>query len=166
MSQATDELRDTLSQISKHSKQTTTLRVSDWVNEGKKPDNVSNQLQTNTVDLSNVAGSSTPTVITDSTNVVQTRQAMLPMRSSANLNIGLGQNHSLIRNFVCSYQSEANQYATHEHYNEYCFLRDGTSDYVPASSTLCHSYYDNDSSQHSNEPCHTELVYLDISDSE
>ena len=91
-SQASDELHDTLSQISNHSKQTTSLRVSNWVNEVNEPDNVSNQLQTNTVDLNNVAGSSTPTVITDSTNVVQTRQAMLPMRSSVNFNIGLGQN--------------------------------------------------------------------------
>ena len=88
-SQASDELHDTFSQISNHSKQTTSLRVSNWVNEVNEPDNVSNQLQTNTVDLSNVAGSSAPTVITDSTNVVQTRQAMLPMRSSANFNIGL-----------------------------------------------------------------------------
>ena len=96
LSQATDELRDTLSQISNHSKQTTSLRVSDWVNEVNEPDNVSNQLQTNIVDLSNVAGSSTPTVIPDSTNVnvVQTRQAMLPMRSSANVNIGLEQNQT------------------------------------------------------------------------
>ena len=93
-SQASDELHGTLSQISNHSKQTTSLRVSNWVNEVNEPDNVSNQLQTNTVDLSNVAGSSTPTVITDSTNVVQTRQAMLPMRSSANFNIGLGQNQT------------------------------------------------------------------------
>ena len=91
-SQASDELHDTLSQISNHSKQTTSLRVSNWVNEVNEPDNVSNQLQTNTVDLNNVAGSSTPTVITDSTNVVQTKQAMLPMRSSANFNIGLGEN--------------------------------------------------------------------------
>ena len=87
LSQATDELRDTLSQISKHSKQTTSLRVNE-------PDIVSNQLQTNTVDLSNIAGSSTPTVIPDSTNVVQTRQAMLPMRTSANVNIGLEQNQT------------------------------------------------------------------------
>ena len=94
LSQATDELRDTLSQISKHSKQTTSLRVSDWVNEVNEPDNVSNQLQTNTVDLSNVAGSSTLTVIPDSTNVVQTRQAMLPMRTSTNVNIGLEQNQT------------------------------------------------------------------------
>ena len=93
-SQASDELHDTLSQISNHSKQTTSLRVSNWVNEVNEPDNVSNQLQTNTVDLNNVAGSSTPTVITDSTNVVQTRQAMLPMRSSVSFNIGLGQNQT------------------------------------------------------------------------
>ena len=98
LSQATDELRDTLTQISNHSKQTTSLRVSDWVNEVNEPDKVSNQLQTNTVDLSNVAGSSTSTVIPDSTNVVQTRQAMLPMRTLANVNIGLEQNqtHSFV----------------------------------------------------------------------
>ena len=93
-SQASDELHDTLSQISNHSKQTTSLRVSNWVNEVNEPDNVSNQLQTNTVDLNNVAGSSTPTFITDSTNVVQTRQAMLPMRSSVSFKIGLGQNQT------------------------------------------------------------------------
>ena len=94
LSRATDELRDTLSQISEHSKQTTSLRVSDWVNEVNEPDNVSIQLQTNTVDLTNVAGSSTPTVIPESTNVVQTRQAMLPLRTSANVNIGLEQNQT------------------------------------------------------------------------
>ena len=67
--------------------------MSDWVNQVNEPDNVSNQLQTNIVDLSNIAGSSTPTVIPDSTNV-QTRQAMLPMRTSANVNIGLEQNQT------------------------------------------------------------------------
>ena len=40
LSQATDELRGSLSHISKHSKQTTSQRVSDWVNEVNEPDSV------------------------------------------------------------------------------------------------------------------------------
>ena len=91
LSQVTDEFQETLSRISKHSKQTTSQRVSDWVNEVNEPDSVSNQLQTNKVDLNNVPGSSNTAVIPESNDVVQMRQATLEMRSLANVNIGPGQ---------------------------------------------------------------------------
>ena len=91
LSQATDEFHETLSQISKHSKQTTSQRVSDWVDEVNEPDSVSNQPQTNTVDLNNVAGSSNTAVIPESNDGVQMRQATLEMRSLTDVNIGLGQ---------------------------------------------------------------------------
>ena len=84
LSQATDEFRETLSRISTHSKQTTSQRVSDWVNEVNEPDSVSNQPQTNTVNLNNVTGP-------ESNDGVQMRQATLEMRSLADVNIGLGQ---------------------------------------------------------------------------
>ena len=90
LSQVTDEFHETLSRISKHSKQTTSQRVSDWVNGVNEPDSVSNQPQANTVDLNNVPGSSNTAVIPES-NDVQTRQATLEMRSLADVNIGMGQ---------------------------------------------------------------------------
>ena len=92
LSQATDELRETLSQISKHSKQTTSQRVSDWVNEVNEPDSVSNQPQTSSMEFDNVAGLSNPAVIPALTDVVQIRQATPLVRSSANVNIGQRQN--------------------------------------------------------------------------
>ena len=92
LSQATDEFHETLSRISKHSKQTTSQRVSDWVNEVNEPDSVSNQPQTNTVNLNNVAGSSNTAVIPESNDGVQMRQATLEMRSLTDVNIGLVQN--------------------------------------------------------------------------
>ena len=92
LSQATDEFHETLSRISKHSKQTTSQRVSDWVNEVNEPDSVSNQPHTNTVDLNNVAGSFNTAVLAESNDVVQMRQATLEMRSLADVNIGPGQN--------------------------------------------------------------------------
>ena len=88
LSQVTDEFHETLSRISKHSKQTTSQRVSDWVNEVNEPDSVSNQPQTNTVDLNNVPGSSNTAVILESNDVVRMRQATLEMRSLADGNIG------------------------------------------------------------------------------
>ena len=91
LSQVTDEFHETLSQISKHSKQTTSQRVSDWVNEVNEPDSVSNQLQTNTVDINNVPGSSNTAVIPESNDIVQMRQGTLEMRSLADVNIGPGQ---------------------------------------------------------------------------
>ena len=91
LSQATDEFRETLSRISTHSKQTTSQRVSDWVNEVNEPDSVSNQPQTNTVNLNNVTGSSNTAFIPESNDGVQMRQATLEMRSLADVNIGLGQ---------------------------------------------------------------------------
>ena len=69
LSQATDQFHETLSRISKHSKQTTSQRVSDWVDE---PESVSQQPQTNTVDLNNEAGSFNTAVIPESNVVVQT----------------------------------------------------------------------------------------------
>ena len=90
LSQVTDKFHETLSRISKHSKQTTSQRLSDWVNEVNEPDSVSNQPQTNTVVINNVAGSSNTAVIPES-NDVQTRQATLEMRSLADVNIALGQ---------------------------------------------------------------------------
>ena len=92
--QATDKFHETLSRISKHSKQTTSQRVSDWVNEVNEPDSVSNQPQTNTVKLNNVAGSSNTAVIPESNDGVQMRQATLEMRSLTDVNIGLGQNQN------------------------------------------------------------------------
>ena len=92
LSQATDELCETLSQISKHSKQTTSQRVSDWVNEVNEPDSVSNQPQTSSMEFDNVAGLSNPAVIPALTDVVQIRQATPLVRSSANVNIGQRQN--------------------------------------------------------------------------
>ena len=91
LSQATDEFRETLSRISTHSKQITSQRVSDWVNEVNEPDSVSNQPQTNTVNLNNVTGSSNTAFIPESNDGVQMRQATLEMRSLADVNIGLGQ---------------------------------------------------------------------------
>ena len=88
LSQVTDEFHETLSRISKHSKQTTSQRVSDWVNEVNEPDSVSNQPQTNTVDLNNVPGSSNTAVILESNDVVRMQQATLEMRSLADGNIG------------------------------------------------------------------------------
>ena len=92
LSRATDELRETLSQISKHSKQTTSQRVSDWANEVNEPDSVSNQPQTSSMEFDNVAGLSNPAVIPALTDVVQIRQATPLVRSSANVNIGQRQN--------------------------------------------------------------------------
>ena len=91
LSQATDELRETLSHISQHSKQTTSQRVSEWVNEVNEPDGVSNQPQTNSVEFNNVAGSCNPAAIPASTDTVQIRQATTPVRSIANVDIGPGQ---------------------------------------------------------------------------
>ena len=88
LSQVTDEFHETLSRISTHSKQTTSQRVSDWINEVNEPDSVSNQPQTNTVDLNNVPGSSNTAVILESNDVVRMRQATLEMRSLADGNIG------------------------------------------------------------------------------
>ena len=88
LSQVTDGFHETLSRISKHSKQTTSQRVSDWVNEVNEPDSVSNQPQTNTVDLNNVPGSSNTAVIPESNDVVRMRQATLEMRLLADGNIG------------------------------------------------------------------------------
>ena len=88
LSQATDELRETLSQISKHSKQTTSQRVSDWVIEVNEPDSVSNKPQTSSMEFDNVPGLSKPAVIPALTDVVQIRQATPLVRSSANVNIG------------------------------------------------------------------------------
>ena len=42
LSQATEKIRETLSHISKHSKETTALKVSNWGNEANGPDSVSN----------------------------------------------------------------------------------------------------------------------------
>ena len=92
LSRATDEFHETLSRISKHSKETTSQRVSDWVNEVNEPDSVSNQPQTNTVTLNNVAGSSNTAVIPESNDGVQMRQATLEMRSLTDVNIRPGQN--------------------------------------------------------------------------
>ena len=94
LSQANDELRETLSHISKHSKQTTSQRVSDWVNEVNEPDSVSNQPHTISGKFNNVAGSSNPAVIPASTDVVQIRQETPPVRSLANVNIGPGQSQN------------------------------------------------------------------------
>ena len=91
LSQATDEFHETLSRNRKHSKQTTSQRVSDWVNEVIEPECVSHQPQTNTVDKNNEAGSTKTAVIPESNDVVQTRQAVLEMRSLADVNIGPGQ---------------------------------------------------------------------------
>ena len=91
LSQVTDEFHETLSRISKHSKQTTSQRVSDWDIEVNQPDSVSNQTQTKTVDLNNVPGSSNTAVIPESIDVVQKRQATLEMRSLADVNTGPGQ---------------------------------------------------------------------------
>ena len=88
LSQVTDEFHETLSRISKHSKQTTSQRVSDWVNEVNEPDSVSNQPQTNTVDFNNVPGSSNTAVFPESNDVVRMRQATLELRSLADGNIG------------------------------------------------------------------------------
>ena len=55
LSQATDELHETLSWSSKHSKQTSSQRVSDWVSEVSEPESVSNQPQTNIVDFNSMA---------------------------------------------------------------------------------------------------------------
>ena len=92
-SQATDELRETLSSISKHSKRTTSQRVSDWVNEINEPDSVSHQPQTNTVEFNNVVVSFNPAVIPESTIFDQLRQATVPARSSADDSTGSGRSH-------------------------------------------------------------------------
>ena len=92
LSQTTDELRETLSHLNKHLKQTTSQRVSDWVIEVNEPAGASNQTQTITVDFNNVAGSFNTAVIPEANDVLQMRQAMLPVRSSADVNIGAGQN--------------------------------------------------------------------------
>ena len=91
LSQVTDEFHETLSRIIKHSKQTTSQRVSDWVNEVNESESVSNQPQTNTVDLNNVPGSSNTAVFPESNDIVQMRQATLEMRSLDGVNIGQGQ---------------------------------------------------------------------------
>ena len=108
-SQATDELRETLSHISKHSKQTTSQRVSDWFNEVNEPDSVLRQPQTNAVEFNNVLGPFNPAVIPDSTNLVQLSQATVPVRSSADVIWVETQPHSPNRSFVCFYLSEAKQ---------------------------------------------------------
>ena len=51
LSKATDNFREALSHVSKHSKQITSQRVSYWVEEFNEPDSVSNQTQTRTVDF-------------------------------------------------------------------------------------------------------------------
>ena len=89
--QVTDEFHETLSRISKHSKQTTSQRMSEWVNEVNEPDSVSRQPQSNIVGLNNVLGSFNTAVIPESNDGVQMRQATLEMRSLAEVNIGLGQ---------------------------------------------------------------------------
>ena len=89
------ELTDNLSQATyefhEQLKQTTSQRVSEWVNEVNEPEIVSHQPQTNTVDLNNQAGSFNNAGIPGSNDVVQTRQATLEMRSLADVNIGPGQ---------------------------------------------------------------------------
>ena len=65
--------------------------MSDWVNEVNEPDSVSNQPHNNSGEFNNVAGSSNPAVIPTSTDVVQFRQKMSPVRSFTKDNIGPGQ---------------------------------------------------------------------------
>ena len=83
-SQATDEFREIMSQISKHSKQNCVIEVNE-------PDSVSNQPQAKSVEFNNVAGLSNPAIIPASTDVVQIRQATPPVRSFANVISGPGQ---------------------------------------------------------------------------
>ena len=91
LSPVTEELRETLSHISKHSKQTTSPRVSDRGNEVNEPDSISNQLQTSSVDFNNAAESSNPTFIPASIDVAQIKQATPPVRSFANVKFGPAQ---------------------------------------------------------------------------
>ena len=100
LSQATDELHETLSRSSKHSKQTTSQRVSDCVNEVNEPESVSNQLLTNIVDFNSIAGSFNTAVISESNYVIQMRQATLPVRSSADVNIVAGQSQIPLIGFL------------------------------------------------------------------
>ena len=62
------------------------------VNEVNEPDGASNQPPTNTVDINNVAGLFNIAVFPESNGIRQMRPTMLPVRSSANVNIGAGQN--------------------------------------------------------------------------
>ena len=78
LSQKTDEPRETLPHIRKHAKQTTSQRVSDWVNEFYEPDSILNQPQTSTVGFDNVAESFNTPVIPESNNVIRMRQATVP----------------------------------------------------------------------------------------
>ena len=112
LSQATDELRGTLSHISTHSKQTTSQRFSDWVNEVNEPNSVPHQPQTNTVEFNNVLGTFNLAVIPESTNFVQLSQATVPVRFSADVIWVETEPHSPNQNFVCFYHSEAKQYST------------------------------------------------------
>ena len=135
LSQVTDEFHENLSRISKHSKQTTSQRVSDWVNEVNEPDSVSNQPQINTVDLNNVPGSSNTAVIPES-NDVQMRQATLEMRSLADGNIGprqsqipqigISSNSTILRPNSTPPFAAINPLPMFQ-LPEHCFLRDSTS---------------------------------------
>ena len=64
-----------------------------WVNEVNEPDSVSHQQHTNTIEFNNVVGSFNTAVNPESTNFVQLRQATVPARYSADVNIGSGQSH-------------------------------------------------------------------------
>ena len=97
MYQATDKLRETLSHITKNTKQITSQGVSDWVNEVNEPESVSNQSQTSTVVLNNVAGSFNPASFPYLSDVIQMRQATLPVRSSTDVIVGQDKAISPIR---------------------------------------------------------------------